>query len=479
MRIFCALLLCSITFTALGKTKLPTLQQHQFTLFPAQKQKIIGSYLFQRIRNSLDVDEKSIETRVYLDNLVAQLAVYSDLENPRLYVHLINDNQINAFALFGGGIGVNSGLLLHSQSEDELASVLAHEIAHLSQQHTNELIYSQQQKQTMYNAALLASIGFLLTGNMSAGIGGVAATSAAQAQTALTITRQNEIEADAIAVRILSQSGRNPAAFMTFLERMLLNSGDVLAPAFLLTHPLTVERIGNVRNLLLQYAVTKSQPMQAFYFTKARVEMAVIQPRSQLAWVLGKKPALQDADDMQQPESVAWQYIYARVLMATGAHQQAEKALAPLSKRWPFAQTVQLLRAQLFIEQQEFTSAEQLLQQQLRFNPQSYPLRIRLAQLLRTTKQYQRIEKTLMPVLRTRPNDVLVWELLQQGWQKTQQIDKAYWSEAELLISYGEYKRALTMLKQAKVESKSSILKAQLQYRREQIQEAIKILETM
>ena len=161
----------------------------------------------------------------------------------------VNDYNVNAFALPGGFIGVNAGLLLITQSESELASVLSHEISHVTQHHLARMIEAQQGDGLVSMAAIAIAILAART-NPQAAEATIVGVQAANIQKQLNFTRAYEEEADRIGLQLLQKSGFNTHAMPEFLERLqkatrLLDSN---APNYMRTHPITSDRIAEIEN---------------------------------------------------------------------------------------------------------------------------------------------------------------------------------------------------------------------------------------
>ena len=185
----------------------------------------------------------------YLYNLVYRLASASDIERPDIALVVINNAAINAFAVPGGVMGLNGGLLLNARTEDEVGGVIAHELAHLSQRHFARGVERSQQNSWAGLAALLASIAIAATAGGEAGMAALATTQAASIDAQLRFSRANEQEADRIGMQTLVRADMNPAAMADFfeaLQRSMRYYGD-LPPEFLLTHPVTESRITDAR----------------------------------------------------------------------------------------------------------------------------------------------------------------------------------------------------------------------------------------
>ncbi len=164
----------------------------------------------------------------------------------------VADPSINAFALPGGFIGVNTGLILLAQNESELASVLAHEISHVTQHHLTRAVAGQQRSMLYSLAALAVAIAASRSGSSSSGQATSAAIAGAQAlalQSQLNYTREHEYEADRIGFQRLDAAGFDVNAMATFMERLQRTSrfADSSGPSYLRTHPVTYERIAEAQ----------------------------------------------------------------------------------------------------------------------------------------------------------------------------------------------------------------------------------------
>ncbi|MBK7300427.1 MAG: M48 family metalloprotease [Moraxellaceae bacterium] len=182
----------------------------------------------------------------YLENLSYKLAFAAQSEHQQLQLVLLPDRNINAFAVMGGVIGVNAGLLLHADNEAEVAAVLAHELAHIDQHHYARATQAQSNDNMLYLAALLTSIALASVSNSDAGLALGLSTQAALIDKQLGFSRLHEREADHIGMQTLVAAGFSPQAMADFFVKMDKQARVLgLMPEFLLTHPLSQERIAD------------------------------------------------------------------------------------------------------------------------------------------------------------------------------------------------------------------------------------------
>jgi predicted Zn-dependent protease len=251
--------------------ELPELGSSFDTLINSADEKRIKFQIMQQVYSSNTVINDP-EINDYLNNLGNELIENGTVEKPKINFFIVSDSSINAFAMLGNVIGVNTGLFFSANSESELASVLAHEIAHISQKHLLRLFDSQSRN--VYKTYLALAIAVLAARtNPELASGALTAASASQRQDILNYTRSNEQEADRIGLSILEKSGYDPRGFINFFSTLnkFNNFSSGAAPAFLRTHPVTIDRISEIENRLkdLKYIQKINKP--EFYFTKAKL----------------------------------------------------------------------------------------------------------------------------------------------------------------------------------------------------------------
>jgi len=224
-------------------------------LSPAQ-QADYGAMVLAQLRHAgYVVDDPLLDG--WLDDVGQRLAGASDRPQQAFTFFLLRERQINAFATLGGYVGVNAGLVLAAEREDEVAGVLAHEISHVTQQH---VLRGAEKAQRESLPILLATLGAIVAAQQAGGNSSGDATSAALMtglgvlqQRQINYTRDNEAEADRIGIRTLAHAGYDPEAMADFFQTLQsvvrMNQGDERSavPGYLQTHPLTLARISEAR----------------------------------------------------------------------------------------------------------------------------------------------------------------------------------------------------------------------------------------
>jgi predicted Zn-dependent protease len=236
------------------ESRLPDIGSSAGDLLTPAKQAEYGAMMLRELRNYGYLLEDPLLDD-WLQSTGNRLGANSDRPEQPYTLFMLRDRQINAFATLGGYIGMNAGLVLTAQREDEVAAVLSHEIAHVTQQHVLRGVERAQRDQIPILLGMLAAIvAAQAAGGSSSGDATQAALASAMAliqQNQINYTRSNESEADRLGIRTLSRSGYDVDAMAGFFERMSFamraNEGGYSAPDYLRTHPVNTTRIGEAK----------------------------------------------------------------------------------------------------------------------------------------------------------------------------------------------------------------------------------------
>ena len=258
---------------------LPDLGDSSQALFSPAIERRLGQAIMQQVRSDRTYLDDPVATD-YLNTLGNRLASASPDTHQSFEFFLMQDPSVNAFALPGGFIGVHTGLMLTAQTESELAGVLAHEVAHVTQRHIARMIATQERNSLLSLAAM--ALGILAarssSGLSQAVIGG---SQAAQIQSALDFSRDNEREADRIGVQIMEKAAFDVRAMPVFMERLQRATRvyESNAPAYLQTHPITTERIADLQNRAETIAYKQISDNVDYQFMRARLRAISDDPR--------------------------------------------------------------------------------------------------------------------------------------------------------------------------------------------------------
>lgn len=248
----CCILALSLSLppaSAVLANDLPELGEASRVDLSPQLERRIGERIMNEIRQREPAYVEDPEINDYLNRLGRRLVEASSNPSGNFHFFAIRDNTINAFAMFGGYIGVNTGTILTAQTESELAGVIAHEIGHVTQNHLARQI--AKEKQNTVPMLIAMAVGILAArSNSSAAMGVIVGAQAGAVQAQLAYSRDFEREADRVGYQILEKAGFDVRGMADFFGRMQqsMRIHEHSAPVYLRSHPLTVERLSDMQN---------------------------------------------------------------------------------------------------------------------------------------------------------------------------------------------------------------------------------------
>lgn len=384
----------------------------------------------------------------YVERSVYRLAETSQLQERRLEFVILASPQLNAFAAPGGIIGVNGGLLLHARTEAEYVSVMAHELAHLSQRHFARGLEAQKRIQVPLMAGMLAGVVAAAAGAGEAGIAAITASQAAAMQEQQRFSRQNEQEADRLGLQNLARAGYDPLAMPDMFERLLRQYRyDRMPPEFLLTHPLTESRVADTRNRAEQLAARSAGSGK-----RDSLEYQLLRSRIQLTFEDTPGIALKRfrAELEQDPQNEAARYGLALALIRARQPEQARSELDGLLAKRPDNLYYILAAADLDISNRQNGRALQRITAALQEQPFNYPLQAAQIDLLMREQKHAEAEQLLQQLLKQRPNDPDIWYDLAEVRGLVNNIIGLHQARAEFFARVGDYEQAISQLGLAK-----------------------------
>ena len=272
-----ALLLASLVFISgagADDIELPDIGSPADAIFSKNQESQIGRMIMRDIRRSGQVVEDPLITE-YLNEIGSRIVAQTNDGDYNFTFFAVEDERINAFALPGGYIGVHTGLLEATRNEDELAGVIAHEVAHVTQRHIARSIHANSRQSILTTAMMLGAIIVAAAGggaDVAQGAMAVAQGTAMQQQ--INFTRSNEYEADRVGIAALADAGFDPygmASFFEVMSRQSTTSPEMRAPEFLRTHPVTTARIAESRNRARAYPAVRSDDSTSYGIARMRV----------------------------------------------------------------------------------------------------------------------------------------------------------------------------------------------------------------
>lgn len=313
---------------AQGNIQLPNFGDASAAVISSSEEKRLGRAFLREIRASADVlDDPEIDA--YIRALGYRLATASNSPSQDFTFITVFDTAINAFAGPGGVIGINTGLILAVESESELAAVVAHEIAHVTQKHIARAFEFSDRYSVSTIAGLVAAI-VLGTQNPQAGSAAAAAVLGGQVQSQLNFIRANEHEADRVGIDTLARAGYNPHAMATFFERLQESARYYnLPPEFLSTHPVSSRRIADSRARAERTPYRQYRDAPAFHRVRAKLRVLDDGPKKSIPVFT------QRINDRSGSAPEASRYGRALAYIALRQYDQALQDLRVLTKKFP------------------------------------------------------------------------------------------------------------------------------------------------
>ncbi|WP_312373824.1 M48 family metalloprotease [Stutzerimonas nitrititolerans] len=464
-------LACLLTTPAMTN-ELPSLGDSSSGIVSPEQEHQLGRAWLSLLRGQVQQLSDPL-VKDYLERSVYRLAETSQLQDRRLEFVLLDSPQLNAFAAPGGIIGVNGGLFIHAQTEAEYASVLAHELAHLSQRHFARGLEAQQRMQLPLMAAMLAGVVAAAAGAGDAGIAAIVSTQAAAIQAQRRFSRQNEQEADRIGLINLERAGYDPRAMPDMFGRLMRQYRyDQKPPEFLLTHPVSESRIADTRNRAEQYPDGGVQDSLRYQLMRARIQLKF----ESTPGLSAKRFRAMLSDD---PGLDAARYGLALAQIASGQLEDAASNLQPLLEKMPDDATYNLAQIELDITANRLQAAQQRVERLLQLYPGSYPVRQANIDLLTKQNRLDQAERELDKLVEVRRNDPDVWYQVSEIRGLTGNIIGLHQARAEFFALVGDYDQAIEQLDFAKRRANNFQMSARIDARQKALADEKRMIESM
>lgn len=443
------LLIFGFSTLAAGNTDsivLPNIGETAESYLSTEDEQRYGEAFMRSIRHALElVDDPEVQN--YIESLGNRLVANGGVNGRKFTFFVVRDPTINAFAGPGGYIGIHSGLFITGESEAELASVMAHEIAHVTQRHIARAFEDASRMSVPLTAAIIAALILgSRGGNGQIGEAAIAASAAGSIQRQINFTRSNEQEADRVGLQILADSGYEPRAMPRFFEHLQQASifYDNLQLEFLRTHPVTIARISDTRNRAEQYPRLRDSISDGFPLIRQKVRvLQESNPSKSVAWYEGVLP------EATADERDALRYGYAVALNAAGRHADARAQIAPLAKREPERIAYQIVLAEAALGQNRFDEAFAIYERNLGLYPYHLPLTLYYADALLQDGQPAKAAERVDEYMRARSPRPELYRLLAQAREAMNDRLGAHQALAEHYYMLGEMRPALEQLEMA------------------------------
>ncbi len=399
-QLFCAVVVSTLCLGmpqtyAFEKLNLPQMGEPADLVMSPKDEKAIGRGYMRQIRQFLDLVTDT-EINTYIQQLGERLvATQPDVNAGDFTFFVVNNPEINAFALPGGYIGINSGLITAANNEAELASVIAHEAAHVLQRHIARL-YAAQGNQGYKTAATIIAAILLSQQSPEAGQAALLTGLAASRQSAINFTRTHEYEADRIGIQLLSDAGYNPRGMVDFFQvlrrRISLNTSEQME--FLRTHPLTNNRISEARNNSSRLANPVGL-QNTIDFQLHQMKLKVLQSNNQKTLL----KALADGHISNgEPVRLYGQIL---ILLNSGNAKDAIPLAEKLTQLQPNSATAQLISARVALDTNNPARAERIYGSLIDIYPNNYAAVESYIDMLIRQRRTDRAERVIQTYIRS------------------------------------------------------------------------------
>jgi predicted Zn-dependent protease len=438
--------LATTTFVAgagRAQVNLPDIGSPADSVLSKSEEAKIGRAIMANIRQQGGIIDDP-EINEYINDIGRRLSAHANNGDYTFTFFVVDDPRINAFALPGGFIGVHSGLLQATRNEDELAGVLAHEIAHVTQRHIARAVHANSRQGILTMAMMLGAILAGVGGAGSDAIqGAIAVAQGTAAQQQINFTRHNEYEADRVGMAALVDAGFDPHGMASFFEVLSMHGGPSQArfPEFLRTHPVTSTRIAEARSRARDYDHVPTLDSTNYGIAKARLKVEE-QTTVEAAVFYFEQTDYADQTPVQK-------YGRALAYLRAGRNADANRILEELldNDQDVIAYHIALAESQLAMDDK--ARSIETFERAFELFPRNVPLVIHYAETLLQLEQPGKAHKILLDLLNNVPPTPEQVRLIARAASEAGDTAEAYYYMAEHSIMVGDIMQGVGFLRQA------------------------------
>ena len=405
----------------------------------------IGDFYVRQLRASAPLINDPLLNQ-YINELGQRLVAHANSVRTPFHFFLIQNDELNAFAFFGGNVVLHSSLFRYTDNESQLASVMAHEISHVTQRHLARAMEEQKRNAPLTWVGALGSI-LLAIASPQAGMAALTGTLAGTQQGMISFTQANEQEADRIGIQVLQRAGFDPQAMPAFLQKLADQSRfSSKPPEILLTHPLPDSRLADARNRANQMRPVVVQSSEGFYMAKVRSLGMYATGRNQLTDEL-----LNEYAKGNSREQMASQYGKAVQFLQARSFDSAKKIITPMLAKQPDNVWLLDIMTDIDIGLNQPQQAINMLTS-AKGSSTNPVLQLNLANAYVEAKQPANATRILNRYTFAHPDDVNAWDLLAQASAAQGLRDEELSARAEGLALNGQLDQAITTLSSASAQ---------------------------
>jgi len=471
------LLLTNITSTAIaGNIELPSFGDPSGRVMTPTQERRLGQAFMRSISKSMKIVTDPLLIS-FIESLGMRLVSNSGDANQPFSFFLVNNPEVNAFAGPAGNIGIFTGLILTTESESELASVLAHEIAHVTQKHLARTFDAAERMGIPTAAILLAAIVLgAASDNSNVGAAAAAGVQAGLLQKQINFTRENEKEADRVGIRILADSNFDPRAMPAFFTRlgkvnMVYDSHKL--PEFLQTHPISKNRMADTMGRAATYPYKQYPDSTEYHLARSILREQKFKNPSQAVHFFRKT-----LKEGRYRNAQAQRYGLVRALIRARKFKAAMEQINILRQKDKNNTHYLVTKADIYSQTSRPKQALKLLKSGLKFKPGNYPITTYYANALLQSGQAAEAERILEKLIKQRPLDASLNKLAAMAAGKAGHISQGHYFMAEHYYLSGELESAQRQLEISLNNSRSDFyLSAKMAARLKEIKQEISDLK--
>ena len=460
------LLIFAISFSAVSNAmqdnqRLPEIGTTGAAFMSIERERVVGDFYMRQVRSQAPIVHDPVLDS-YLNSIGQRLVRNTSGVRYPFNFFWINNKEINAFAFMGGYVGVHTGLIGEARTESELAAVLGHEVAHITQRHMVRRMQEQQRSMPMTIAGIIGSI-LVGMANPEAGAAGLYATMGMAGQSQINYTRLYEMEADRIGLSTLLAAGFDPRGAPDFFGRLAEKYRYVSKPPeMLMTHPLPESRIADTRARAENMQRVDVPPSLDFALAKTRVQARYIGNTTN-----------SDFESMRSSSNSinqqAGQYGLAIRALDGGNIDVAYKLMQPLLERYPNDPFYIDVQTDILLAQKDYETVLSWLRGKYIQQPTEPVITLNFANAALQAEDTELAEKLLRDFLLKQPDHPLALDLLTQVYERSGKRAAMYETRAESLALRGNFRLAIDQLHTAHNHTDSDLTHKRLNARIEQM----------